>query len=144
MSGTLTEKSWTAMIDRCFRQTSKHYAKYGGVGVTVCEYLRASPVNLVILIGVRPAGKSIDRRNNLGSYTCGQCAECAANNWPMNVRWATPGEQARNRRTNKSLRFNGRTQLVCEWREEFGIRGHGSVKAVISEAIKRGMEVQGG
>jgi len=97
MSRTPTGKSWMAMMDRCFNSDGKDYKRYGLIGRTVCEFLRASPLNLLCLIGERPVAHSIDRINNKGSYTCGQCRECLLKKWPMNVRWATPIEQARNK-----------------------------------------------
>ncbi len=97
LSDTPTGNSWMAMMDRCFNPNSKDWKRYGGAGRTVCEFLRATPLNLLLLIGERPRGTSLDRTNNSGFYTCGTCAECLQKGWPMNVRWATPIQQARNR-----------------------------------------------
>jgi hypothetical protein len=88
--------TWYAMMTRCFNKKSKDFRRYGKRGRTVCEFLRASPFNLIVLIGSKPAGKSIDRIDNSGSYTCGTCKECLEKNWKFNIRWATPKEQANN------------------------------------------------
>lgn len=93
LSGTPTGNSWMAMMDRCFNKRSKDWNRYGGAGRTVCEFIKATPLNLVLLIGHRPKNKSIDRIDNGGSYTCGACAQCLRRGWKMNVRWATPKEQ---------------------------------------------------
>lgn len=98
LSDTPTGNSWMAMMDRCFNPKSKDWSRYGGAGRTVCEFLKASPLNLLSLIGERPAGTSIDRTNNSGYYTCGKCAECKRRGWPLNVRWGTLKDQASNRK----------------------------------------------
>ncbi len=40
---------------------------------------------------------------------------------PGNVRWATPTEQARNRRNGKTLTVDGVTRPVIEWSNERGL-----------------------
>jgi len=97
LSSTPTGNSWMAMMDRCFNPKSKDWKRYGGAGRTVCEFLRATPLNSILLIGERPSGTSLDRTNNSGFYTCGKCAECLSKNWAFNIRWATPKMQASNK-----------------------------------------------
>lgn len=109
------------MISRCYYKQDDSYPYYGGRGLGVCEFLRASPANLLALVGDKPKGKSIDRPNNNSGYHCGSCAECAMNGWPKNIRWATPREQVRNRRNTIRITFNGKTQCAAEWAEELRI-----------------------
>jgi hypothetical protein len=121
LGGTLTGHSWANMLKRCYAINNPKFASYGKRGIKVCKCLQASPVNLVWLIGLKPDGKSLDRRDNEGHYSCGKCVECIENNWPMNVRWATPKEQARNTRKNRLVKIGEETKCVAEWAEHFGI-----------------------
>ena len=75
------------MIQRCTNQKLKHYRYYGGRGITVDEVWRASFVEFFAHIGPAPSlAHSVDRIENDGNYE------------PGNVHWATPAEQARNKR----------------------------------------------
>lgn len=40
---------------------------------------------------------------------------------PGNVRWATRKEQARNRRSNVVIEYEGKSKTLVEWSEELGI-----------------------
>lgn len=122
ISNTATGSSWQSMMTRCYNRKEKSYASYGAVGICVCEFLRATPVNLVLLIGMRPNHKTIDRVDNYGKYTCGACAECLTNGWTMNVRWATRTEQNRNRRDLNYITIGGVTRCLSEWSEISGVK----------------------
>lgn len=113
--------SWQVMMTRCYNKNNHTYERYGGAGRYVCEFLRASPLNLALLIGDRPPDKSIDRINTNGSYTCGQCAECLKATAPMNVRWATDIEQGRNMPSFRLIEIAGVSKRAFEWEELSGI-----------------------
>ena len=138
LSKTSTGISWIHMLERCYKQTDQDYQNYGGRGIRVCEFIWASPVNLVMLAGLRPEDKnSIDRQNNSLHYSCGQCAECLANGWPMNLRWATATEQARNTRSNRLITVDGITRCLSEWAKLFGVSSAG-----ITGRLKRGRDIR--
>jgi len=119
-----TYKSWLAMMQRCYRKSHPHYAKYGGRGITVCEDWK-SFVGFMSSMGERPLGKTLDRIDANGNY----------HTW--NCRWATPKQQSRNTRTNHLLHFNGQTKTLAEWSELSGIG-----VTTIRERLRRGWEVE--
>lgn len=80
---------WNTMMQRCYNPNNKSYKNYGGRGVKVClEWHDAKTfiADIERLLGPRPPGMSFDRKNNDGDYE------------PGNMRWATPSQQALNRR----------------------------------------------
>lgn len=120
-SGTPTFRTWSHMLSRCYTATHHAFADYGGRGISVCQGWRGAFQAFLTDMGERPAGMTLDRIDNDGNYSCGHCEECVANNWPANCRWATRSEQARNRRCNRLLTFNGTTMSLAEWSELQGI-----------------------
>lgn len=109
-------KTWQAIRDRCRPGVHPTAAHYGNRGIVVCQRWRDSFEAFFEDMGERPFGDySIDRVNNEGNYSCGQCAECGQNNWSANCRWATSTEQNRNTRATKFITHNGETLCHAEW-----------------------------
>lgn len=119
--GTLIYSSWMNMRMRCSNRKHGSYPNYGGRGITVCLFLNQSPANLKHLIGEPGLGKSLNRINNDGNYSCGTCQECCQNGWKLNVEWATKQTQSRNTRRNRILYLQGEGRCEIEWAEILGI-----------------------
>lgn len=109
MSGSRTYKSWAGMRDRCGNPRNGSYKDYGGRGVTWCDRWDNFS-NFLKDMGVRPKGCfSIERIDNDRGYEPGNC------------RWATPTEQANNRRSNHLLAHQGTTLSISGWARLTGI-----------------------
>jgi len=81
--------TWKAMRSRCYNPNNKAYANYGGRGITMCNAWRESFVTFLRDMGDRPQGTSLERVDNARGY------------YPDNCTWATPKQQANNRRAKR-------------------------------------------
>jgi hypothetical protein len=133
---TPTHNIWNHMKQRCSNPHVRYYYRYGGRGIRVCQRWQDFRCFLAD-VGEAPLDLSIERKNNDGHYSCGKCEECLENGWPMNVKWATPKEQSRNRSTNVLITFNGRTQCLEDWALETGLE-----RSTIAYRLKRNMPVE--
>lgn len=110
MEGTRVYNIWQGMKARCEDPTHKSYPNYGGRGIVVCSRWSESFKDFYDDMSDPPTGEhTLDRLDNDGNYE------------PSNCRWATPTEQANNRRNSRLLTYYGRTQTLTQWAREYRI-----------------------
>ena len=107
---------WQRMIARCYHPSQKDYAKYGAVGITVCDRWRIGDAGKSGFtcwledMGPPPfKTASIDRIDGSKGYS------------PENCRWASNVEQANNKKSNVRITYNGQTLTVAQWARIVGI-----------------------
>lgn len=93
---------------------------YMGRGIRMCHGFR-DPWIFLSIMGPCDPDKSLDRVNNDGHYSCGECEECKANAWPLNCKWSTGREQSLNRRKRSMLTFCGVSMHASQWQNVSGI-----------------------
>lgn len=104
-----TYGSFLSMKKRCYEKNNRNYKYYGGRGITVCDRWKLYK-NFLADMGERPIGKTLDRINVDKGY------------FKDNCRWATPKEQADNRRPYKcSITYNGVTKSIEDWAKDAGL-----------------------
>jgi len=110
-SDSPTYRSWSMMKQRCYNCFVESYQEYGLKGVQVCARWRDSFEAFLEDMGERPSLRhSIDRYpDKEGNYE------------PGNARWATRGQQNRNRRNNVMLTYKGETLCLQDWSAHTGI-----------------------
>jgi len=112
-SKTIIHKAWSDRKQRCFNPNSPDYPDYGGRGITMCErwlIFENFLEDVLAEIGESPSSRhTLDRVNNNGNYE------------PGNIKWSTPQEQARNRRSSKIITFRDTTLTLAAWAERIGV-----------------------
>ena len=106
--------TWVNIRQRCYNRSHSHYKDYGERGIAVCELWRTDfwsfADSVENTIGKRPTSKhTLDRKDNDGDYE------------PDNIRWATPKQQADNRRNNVLITAFGSTLTLERWAKLTGI-----------------------
>lgn len=110
LSETPEYSVWRAMNQRCRNKNAKHYANYGGRGITVCEEWKNFETFLSDM-GKRPSkNHTIERVNNSLGYS------------KQNCKWATMKEQMNNTRLTTFITWNGKTKSLSEWCEIRGVK----------------------
>lgn len=105
-----TYRTWIDMRRRCYTPSSQRFYTHGARGITVCDEWKDSFDAFFADMGLKPKGRTIDRIDNDKGYSKENC------------RWATPKEQARNRRT--CVMIDGKP--LVEWVEGMDIT-HGTL-----------------
>ena len=102
--------SYKSMMDRCYRETASNYPMYGGRGISVCEeWHNFEAFGSWAEANWFQKGLSLERKDVNGNYC------------PENCTWATPKQQANNRRNTIFLECNGERKSVHQWAEELGV-----------------------
>lgn len=115
--------AWRGMLERCTNPKHRAWARYGGRGIQVCDRWRDSFANFLADMGERPSAEhTLDRKDNDGNYEPGNC------------RWATPEEQARNRRSTRLITIGGETLCAEDWARRTGVPA-----STIYDRLRRGV-----
>lgn len=124
MEGTKIYHVWRGIKNRCLNPNSDHYKSYGGRGILMCDEwknnFQAFYDYVSKLAHFNEENYTIDRIDVNGNYA------------PGNVKWSTSKEQARNRRYNVLVKYNGKTMTVAQAAEESGISG-----SVLYDRVRR-------
>ena len=126
-TGTRLHRIWKDMKTRCTNPNAINYDNYGGRGISVCEEWRKDSYAFrewAVANGYCD-DLTLDRIDVNGNYC------------PENCRWVTRKEQNNNRRDNRKLTFNGRTQSIPEWAEELGLSYGG-----LYDRLRRGLPIE--
>ncbi len=102
-------KTWHHMIARCYDPDHHAYKDYGARGIKVCDRWKESVEAFIKDMGIRPNGKTLDRKNNDGDYE------------PSNCRWATDEQQHQNTRGVREITLNGVTLCASAWARRIGV-----------------------
>ena len=119
--------TWKQMINRCENPKSKHYDRYGGRGIKVCDEWHDfwSFVKWSDSIGGKPNGYTLDRIDNDGNYC------------PENCRLADWGTQMSNKSSNRYITYNGKTQTIHQWSIDIGLN-----EQTLTNRINRGWSIE--
>lgn len=109
MRNSAIYKIWAGMINRCENRKDPSFYLYGGRGIAVCAEWRHDVLRFSKDMGERPKGYSLDRIDNSGSYSKENC------------RWASSSQQANNRRNNKILTADNKSQTIAQWARDLNI-----------------------
>lgn len=112
MARSKTYSSWAEMLRRTRGGHEQDFAHYEGI--SVCPQWDpqqgGSFEQFLADMGERPKGKTLDRYPDREGDYC-----------PENCRWATPAEQAENRRNTILLTYKSETLTLASWARRLGI-----------------------
>ena len=102
---------WTNMLTRCSNKHCRHYARYGGRGIAVCDEWKNDFQAFYdwSMTNGYADDLTLDRIDNNGNYE------------PSNCRWATAKQQANNTSRCKYITVDGETRTMKEWCDITGV-----------------------
>ena len=118
---------WTSMKQRCETSKEEKFIKdYQNRGIKVCEEWHDFAVfqKWALENGYKD-NLSIDRIDNNKGY------------YPENCRWADNIIQANNKRNNRWLTYNNKTQTIAQWARELGMNYN-----TLGQRIRMGWSVE--
>lgn len=107
MSHTKLDNMYYNMKMRCYNKNDDFYKDYGARGIKICDEWLNDRTKFFEWAKNNGYSKSltIDRINVNGNYE------------PSNCRFVNAKQQARNRRSNHILEYNGESHTIVEWSE---------------------------
>lgn len=102
---------WRGIKRRCHNKNCRGYSIYGGRGIMICEEWSdnfQAFYDWSIQNGYSD-DLTIDRIDVNGNYE------------PKNCRWITKKEQSYNRRNSHFITYNGKTQTLAQWADEYNM-----------------------
>lgn len=122
-----TYMTWARIKSRCNNQNSPDYDDYGGRGIKVCDRWSNSFNSFLEDMGYPPdENYSIDRINPDGNYE------------PNNCRWASPVQQARNKRNTIRLPYDNEMLPIGDIADRLGI----TYKALYQRLAKYNWDIE--
>lgn len=108
LTGSGAYQSWSGMKTRCTNKNSANFKDYGGRGILMCARWQSFE-NFYADMGPRPKGMTLDRIDNNGHYSPGNC------------RWATKSEQNSNTRHCTVITVQGKSMTITQWSRAMNI-----------------------
>lgn len=101
--------TWIRMRHRCLSPKDKQYKNYGARGITIDKRWDKFE-NFLEDMGTKPSPQhSLGRIDNSRGYS------------KRNCRWETWLQQENNKRSNRFITYDGKTQTQSQWAKELGI-----------------------
>lgn len=123
---------WDGMKDRCLKKRTLGYKNYGGRGITICEEWAnsfSSFYNWSMSHGYKN-NLSIERIDVNGGYE------------PSNCKWATPQEQANNKRNNIFIEYKNEKHTLAQWTKILGIKYNTLAKRLKKMSVNDAFETE--